>query len=108
MRPIFPEGPVDLILRVLGHHILRIKTENEVAVMMWLRKNTTIAVPEVVQFDVMFNNVLQHEFTLLERVRGTTLHEIYDRLSQEQLEQGCQSSHRYLDCIVALGMESRN
>lgn len=87
LRPISPKGPVDLVLRVAGHHIPRIKTENEVAVMNWLRKNTTVPVPEVIRFDVTSNNVLQHEFTVLERVRGTALHEIYGRLSQEQLEQ---------------------
>ncbi|ODM15498.1 hypothetical protein SI65_09101 [Aspergillus cristatus] len=43
--------------------------ENEVAVMTWLRKDTTVPVPEV--------------------VRARSRHdsdEIYDRLSQEQLE----------------------
>lgn len=59
--------------------------ENEVAVVTRLRKNTSIPVPEVVRFDATSNNVLQHEFSLLERVRGTALHEFYDRLSQEQL-----------------------
>lgn len=81
-----PNGTVDLILRVSGQHIPRIKTENEVAVMTWVRENTTVPIPEVIRFDATPNNLLGHEFSLLERVPGKGLHEIYDHLSQEQLE----------------------
>ncbi|EYE93101.1 uncharacterized protein EURHEDRAFT_542405 [Aspergillus ruber CBS 135680] len=56
-----------------------------VAVMTWLRKNTKVPIPYVVRFDVTSNSVLQHETTLLERVRGKALHEIYNPLSREQL-----------------------
>lgn len=54
--------------------------------MTWVQENTTIPIPAVVRFDARPNNLLGHEFTLLECVPGKGLHEIYDRLSQEQLE----------------------
>ena len=79
-------GSVDLILRVSGNHIPRIKTENEVAVMTWVQESTTVPITAVVRFDATPNNLLGHEFTLLECVPGRGLHEIYDRLSQERLE----------------------
>lgn len=71
-------GSVDLILRVLGQHILNIKTENGVVVMTWMRENTTVPIPAVVRFDATPNNLLGYEFSLLERVPGKGLHEIYD------------------------------
>ncbi|GAB1205553.1 hypothetical protein APSETT445_004229 [Aspergillus pseudonomiae] len=78
-------GSVDLVLRVSGSHLPHIKTENEVAVMTWVRQHTSIPIPEIIRFDATTKNSLGYEFTLLTRSPGIGLHEVYDQLSVEQL-----------------------
>ena len=76
-----------LDLRVSGHHLPKIKTENEVGVMSWISKNTTIPIPNLVAYDASVNNPISHEYTLLSRVEGATLSEIYQSLNDEQISQ---------------------
>ncbi|KAE8406194.1 hypothetical protein BDV37DRAFT_270103 [Aspergillus pseudonomiae] len=78
-------GSVDLVLRVSGSHLPHIKTENEVAVMTWVRQHTSIPIPEIIRFDATTKNSLGYEFTLLTRSPSIGLHEVYDQLSVEQL-----------------------
>ncbi|KAM0247757.1 hypothetical protein ACHAQJ_009718 [Trichoderma viride] len=86
LLPLPNDDCVQLILRISGHHLPRIKTINEVAVMTWVRQNTRLPVAEVVRFDASTNNPLGHEFTLLQRLPGVAVSDVYDRLSPELLD----------------------
>jgi len=77
----------DLILRVSGHHLPTIKTENEVGVMSWILQNTSIPIPDLIAFDATTANPLGHEYTLLSHSQGDTLSEIYSSLGEQQIEQ---------------------
>ncbi|KAF5606678.1 uncharacterized protein FSUBG_5864 [Fusarium subglutinans] len=80
-------GYSELVLRVAGNHLPEIKTANEIGVMTWLSGNTTIPLPEVIAYDASNKNPIAHEYTLLSRVQGVTLSDIYDNLSDEQMNQ---------------------
>jgi hypothetical protein len=92
---------VQLILRISGNHLPRIKTINEVAVMSWVRQNTRIPVAEVVRFDASTDNPLGHEYTLLHRLPGVAASDIYDRLSPEDLD-------RLIDQMVDIVHQTHN
>ena len=77
----------ELVLRISGHHLPRIKTENEVGVMSWVSKNTTIPIPQVVAYDASTDNPIAHEYTLLSWVEGATLSKIYHSLNDQQITQ---------------------
>ena len=74
-----------LVLRVSGHILLHIKSENEVGVMAWITKNTTIPILEIVAYDSSDLNPMSHEYKLLSGVHGSTLSEIYRGLNQPQI-----------------------
>lgn len=78
-------GYCELVLRVAGNHLPEIKTSNEIGVMTWLSKNTTIPLPEVIAHDTSNKNPIAHEYSLLSRVQGATLSDIYDSLSDKQM-----------------------
>ncbi|KAG4273123.1 hypothetical protein FPRO04_09960 [Fusarium proliferatum] len=80
-------GYCELVLRVAGNHLPEIKTSNEIGVMTWLSKNTTIPLPEVIAHDASNKNPIAHEYSLLSRVQGATLSDIYDSLSDKQMNQ---------------------
>ncbi|KAG9684549.1 hypothetical protein KCU95_g12899, partial [Aureobasidium melanogenum] len=74
----------DLILRISGNHISRIKTENEASVLSWLDKHTTIPVPRVVAYDSATDNPLGHEFILMTREPGQSLADVYNSFTSMQ------------------------
>ncbi|KAF5644106.1 hypothetical protein F52700_2674 [Fusarium sp. NRRL 52700] len=63
-------GYSELVLRVAGNHLPEIKTANEIG---------------VIAYDASNNNPTAHEYTLLSRVQGVTLSDIYGSLSDEQM-----------------------
>jgi aminoglycoside phosphotransferase (APT) family kinase protein len=76
----------DLILRVSGNHISRTKTENEVAVLSWLNKETNIPVPRVIACESSVDNPLQHEYILMTREPGDSLADAYGSFDPTQMD----------------------
>lgn len=79
------QGHSELVLRVSGSHLPKIKTRNEIGVMTWLAKNTTIPIPDVIAYDTSEDNPIAREYTLLSKVRGVTLSDIYDSLDDVEM-----------------------
>ncbi|RDW65277.1 hypothetical protein BP5796_09969 [Coleophoma crateriformis] len=77
---------IDYILRVAGNHVPSIKTENEAAILMWLKGNTNVPVPDVIAFDSTTNNILGQEYIILSRCPGVAISDIYDSLTAHQLD----------------------
>ncbi|QKX62193.1 uncharacterized protein TRUGW13939_09352 [Talaromyces rugulosus] len=87
---------VDLVLRVSGDHIPNIKTRNEAATLAWISQNTSVPVPSVIRYDATTNNPLSREFIILSRCPGVTLSDVYDSLTQEQLDDICKQLIKFL------------
>ena len=92
----YASGTVELVLRVASDLIPRIKTENEVAVIAWIAKNTSIPVPEVVRYDATSDNLLGHEFLLQMRCPGVTAGSIYDHLTPKQMDYILKQMHDFM------------
>lgn len=76
----------ELILRVSGNHISKIKTENEAAVLSWLSENTNIPVPRVVAYDSSIDNPLHHEYILMTRESGESLADVCSSFDSTQMD----------------------
>ncbi|KAI1459988.1 kinase-like domain-containing protein [Annulohypoxylon moriforme] len=75
----------ELVLRVAANYWPRIKSENEHGVMNCVRSRTSIPVPEVIGFDHSDKNPLGYEYSLLARVPGETLSDIWQELDDKQM-----------------------
>lgn len=76
----------DMILRVAGDHVPSIKTENEAAILTWLKAKTQVPVPDLIAFDSTTSNPLGQEYIILSRCPGVPISDIYDSLTAPQLD----------------------
>ncbi|RYP53150.1 hypothetical protein DL768_001824 [Monosporascus sp. mg162] len=81
------------------HGVYFITTENEVGVMAWVAKNTKIPIPALVGYDSTPNNPTGHEYTLMSRVPGETISDIYSSLSPDEI---CQILDQLIDMLTEL------
>ncbi|KAJ5741967.1 hypothetical protein N7533_011376 [Penicillium manginii] len=93
------DNTVTLVLRVSGRQLPGIKTRNEVGIMTWVGKHTSIPVPAIIQSDATENNVIGHAFTLLEKASGISVDQIYATLSNEVKKQ---MVHQLTDYLIEL------
>ncbi|KAI1090217.1 kinase-like domain-containing protein [Rostrohypoxylon terebratum] len=75
----------ELVLRVAANYWPRVKTLNEHGVMSYIAKHTNIPIPKLIAWDASVNNVLGYEWTLLSRVSGETLSDIWRDLDANQM-----------------------
>lgn len=97
--PVNTDGSMTLVLRVSGRQLPTIKTRNEVGVMTWVRQNTTIPIPAIIRYDSTDDNLIGHEFTLLEKAPGKSIDQIYHTLS---IEVRTKIVHQLTDYLIEL------
>ncbi|KAJ6571949.1 hypothetical protein B0H19DRAFT_672731 [Mycena capillaripes] len=88
----------DVVLRVVRPTIVKVKTENEMALLRVLRASG-IPVPEVVFFCSDPNNPLRYEYNCLERITYPSLVDTWMELSQSQLDHVL---NQFVDIFVKL------
>ncbi|KAK4503681.1 hypothetical protein PRZ48_004596 [Zasmidium cellare] len=74
----------DHILRIAGNHVPKLKTENELAVLAWLQKNTTIPVAQVIVYQSGTDNALGCEYLMQKRLKGQSLDLVWPTLNEGQ------------------------
>ena len=76
--------------------------EREVAVLRYVRQNTTLPVADVITFDVTTNNPLESGYVVQSRLPGVSLHTIWDELTHEQRCTVAQEIGRILVALQAV------
>lgn len=56
------------------------KTESEVATLAYIHAHTSIPVPEVIAYDSRADNTLGFEWVLLEKMEGSCLHDVWEKM----------------------------
>ena len=83
----------DAAVKDLKHFILRVPRsgmvelghiEREVAIVRYVRQNTTLPVADVLSFDATADNPLDSGYVVQSRLPGVPLHTIWDELTHEQ------------------------
>ena len=57
--------------------------EREVAILRYVRQNTTLPVPDVIRFDVTANNPLESGYVIQSRLPGVSLRTMWDELTHD-------------------------
>lgn len=60
------------------------RVDREVAILKYVRKHSDIPVPGVVAFDATLQNPLGKPYTLLQRIPGTTVNDVWETLNTKQ------------------------
>ncbi|KAF6218204.1 hypothetical protein HO133_006165 [Letharia lupina] len=77
--------PKNLVLRVPRPQMAEFGyIEREVAILRYVRQNTTLPVADVISFDATANNPLESGYVVQSRLPGVSLHAIWDELTHEQ------------------------
>lgn len=83
----------DAAVKDLKHFVLRVPRpgmaelghiEREVAIVRYVRQNTTLPVADVLSFDATADNPLDSGYVVQSRLPGVSLHTIWDELTHEQ------------------------
>ncbi|KAJ6185210.1 hypothetical protein N7519_006511 [Penicillium mononematosum] len=67
--------------------------------MTWVRQNTTIPIPAIIRYDSTDDNIIGHKFTLLNKVPGKSIDQIYHTLS---IELRSKIVHQLTDYLIEL------
>jgi aminoglycoside phosphotransferase (APT) family kinase protein len=94
------KGYYDLLLRISGPHIPRLKTLNEIAILRWVAENTSIPVPKILNYDESTDNELGHEYMIMTKEVGVSGDKLYTRLKKNADEM-----NRVLDQIADIVLE---
>lgn len=81
---------IQLVLRIINPHLFWKKTRvsNEVAIMSYLKLNTTIPVPTIVSFSCdETTSLLGCEYILMEKMAGVILSELTDKVTADELHE---------------------
>jgi hypothetical protein len=75
-------GVKKLVLRISAGELPHTKTMNEIAMIKWVRHNTTIPAPDVIAFDHTADNALGYEYSITEYVTGKPLSEVFRQVEE--------------------------
>lgn len=83
-------GPPSENRLATGAYVLRIprgkstRIEQEIATLHYVRGQTTIPAPEIVQFDLTSNNTINSKYSLQQKIPGERLFDVYMKISQSE------------------------
>ncbi|OCH93356.1 hypothetical protein OBBRIDRAFT_790383 [Obba rivulosa] len=75
----------EVVARVARRFMPRLKTESEVATMLYLREHTSIPVPTIYHYDSNPYNRLGGEYILMSKAQGVPLAQVFNSISHNEL-----------------------